>query len=250
MPAFFLCIFSEFPFWYNDVGMLVSIIIPVYNEEQSLPALLEEVISADTSPFYKEIIAVNDGSVDGTRRVLTRYEHRPEFIVLDHIRNRGKAEAIKTALHAARGDVILIQDADLEYSPRDYRKILAPFSGSSTQAVYGSRFLAAFWPENMPVLNWIANKVFVSTLCLLSGKHVTDEGTAYKAFRRELLDSMSITAHGFDFCADVTCQLLKRNIKIIEVPVSYRARSRREGKKPGFLDGMRVLWMMIRKRFF
>ena len=163
--------------------------------------------------------------------------------------NSGKASAIKAALKVAEGDIVLIQDADLEYSPDDYSKILSLFTDESTKVVYGSRFMRRPWPENMKIPHWIANKVFTFLVNLLYGANITDEGTCYKAFRRDLLQSIEIRSSGFEFCPEVTAKLLKQGISIKEVPVSYRARDKKEGKKPGIADGLSILWTIIKYRF-
>jgi dolichol-phosphate mannosyltransferase len=144
---------------------------------------------------------------------------------------------------------VLVQDADLEYSPQDYGQMLAPFGDPAVQAVYGSRFLLRRWPERMKVANWAANKLFVATTNLLYGSALTDEGTGYKAIRRELLQDLEIASSRFEFCPEVTAKLLRRGVRILEVPVSYSARDRKQGKKPGFRDGLSVLWTLVRLRF-
>ena len=229
--------------------MIVTIIIPAFNEESSLRAVLDSVLAADTAPFGKEIIVVDDGSTDGTAPLLNEYARERGINVFRHATNRGKAASIRTALQQATGAVILIQDADLEYSPDDYRRLLQPFHAMDSGAVYGSRFLQARWPRNMRPQNWLANKLFTFLTNLLYGARLTDEGTAYKAFTAGLIRSLAITCSGFEFCPEVTAKLLKRRIPIIEVPVSYTARSKKEGKKPGIRDGLKILWTIVRYRF-
>ncbi len=228
--------------------MLVTIIIPVYNEKNLIARLLKQVIDSDTSPFSKEIIVVDDGSTDGTGDILK--EHAPNNIkLISHSKNLGKASAINSALRAATGDVIIMQDADLEYSPQDYKRLLNPFSDENTKVVYGSRFLLKTWPTNMKAANWLANKLFTFLINLLYKTHITDEGTCYKLFRRDVIKSIGIKSSNFEFCPEVTAKLLKNGIQIIEVPVSYTARDKKEGKKPGAVDGFKVLWTIIKYRF-
>jgi glycosyltransferase involved in cell wall biosynthesis len=229
--------------------VLVTIIIPVYNEKNLITELLKQVIDSDIQPFLKEIIIVDDGSTDGTTNVLKEYSRNADIKLITHPENSGKASAIKSALKIATGDVILIQDADLEYSPQDYKRLLEPFSEEDTQVVYGSRFLHKVWPVNMKVANWLANKVFTFLVNLLYKVNITDEGTAYKLFRRDVIRSIEIKSSGFEFCPEVTAKLLKRGFKIIEVPVFYMARDRKGGKKPGIVDGFKVLWTIIKYRF-
>lgn len=229
--------------------MVVTIIIPVYNEKSLIIELLKKVVLADTLDFSKEIIVVDDGSTDGTGEMLAEYSKDNNINVLKHPENSGKASAIKSALKQATGDVILIQDADLEYSPKDYHRLLSPFSDSSTQVVYGSRFIDKVRPDNMKASYWLANKLFTFLVNLLYRADITDEGTAYKAFRRDVIKSIDIQCSGFEFCPEVTAKILKMGLTIIEVPVSYTARSQKEGKKPDFLDGLKVLWTIIKYRF-
>lgn len=233
--------------------MCVTIIIPVYNEKETVLDVLFRVKAADTLHFKKEIIVVDDASTDSTSKLLDEYsdEYSKESgIKVIHLsENSGKASAIKAALDIARGDIILIQDADLEYSPDDYKKLLSPFTESTTMAVYGSRFIQRSWPRNMKIPNWIANKTFTFLVNILYNADITDEGTAYKVFRKDLIKSLNIKSRGFEFCPEVTAKLLKRGIKITEVPVSYNARDKKGGKKPGIADGFKVLWTIIKYRF-
>lgn len=228
--------------------MNVTIIIPVYNEKHLIATLLDRVLHADAGPFAKEIIVVDDGSTDGTGAELRRLAGDHPVRIVSHSQNRGKAAAIRSALTTATGDIILIQDADLEYSPDDYRQLLMPFLRNDASVVYGSRFLGVPRPRDMTLPNRIANKLFTRLVNLLYRVRLTDEGTAYKVFRREVLASVDIRCSGFEFCPEVTAKILKRHIPIIEVPVSYAARSRKQGKKPGILDGLKILWTIIKYR--
>jgi glycosyltransferase involved in cell wall biosynthesis len=226
--------------------MIVSVIIPVFNERRWIGELLKMVEAADTRPYEKEIIVADDASTDGTSELL---DGLPGVRVIHLPRNSGKASAIKAALGKAEGDIILIQDADLEYSPDDYGRMLAPFSDPSIHVVYGSRFMQKAYPKNMKPANWIANKVFTCAVNLLYGAGITDEGTGYKAFRADVIKSIGIKSSGFEFCPEVTAKLLKKGVGIMEVPISYSGRSKKEGKKPGVPDGIRVLWTIIKYRF-
>lgn len=229
--------------------MVLTIIIPVYNEKNLIIKLLKQVINSDTSPFLKEIIVVDDGSTDGTGDAVKEFCKNTDIKLITHPENSGKASAIKSALKLATGDIILIQDADLEYSPDDYKKLLLPFTDESTSVVYGSRFMLKKWPTNMKAANWLANWLFTCLVNLLYNAHITDEGTAYKLFRRDTIKAIAIKCSGFEFCPEVTSKLLKKGINIIEVPVSYTARDKKEGKKPGIADGFKVLWTIIKYRF-
>lgn len=229
--------------------MLVSIIIPVYNEKGLIKDVLSEVRSSNIQPHEREILVVDDASTDGSAEILDEYAKESPIKVIHLPVNSGKASAIKAALKIANGDIILIQDADLEYSPHDYKIIFEPFSDPKVNAVYGSRFIENFWPENMKIQNWIANRIFIFLINLLYKAKITDEGTAYKAFRKDTLQSIPIKSCGFEFCPEVTAKLARQGIKIVEVPVSYKARSKKEGKKPEIIDGFKVLWTMIKYRF-
>lgn len=229
--------------------MTVSIVIPVYNERHLISQLLEEVLQSDTSPFEKEIIIVDDGSTDGTGELLKNYVETYPVKTIIHPENLGKARAIKSALKIADGDIILIQDGDLEYPPSEYKKLLLPFRDTATRVVYGSRFLYKRWPERMKPENWIANKLFTCLVNLLYNADITDEGTAFKVFRKEVFQEIEIKSSGFEFCPEVTAKVLKMGIRIKEVPVRYTARNRKEGKKPNIRDGIMILWSIIKYRF-
>lgn len=229
-------------------SLRVSVVIPAFDEEAVIGRLIEEVAAAIRG-WDAEILAVDDGSSDGTGAVLAScatVERR--LRVLHHGSNLGKAAAIRTALAHATGDVVLVQDADLEYSPRDYAALLAPFADPGVEAVYGSRFLLRPWPSGMAVANWMANKLFVGLTNLLYGSALTDEGTGYKVFRRRAIEAAGIASSRFEFCPEITAKLLRRGARIVEVPVSYEARSREGGKKPGVRDGVAVLWALLRYR--
>lgn len=221
----------------------------MFNEKATVEDLLLQVKSADTSPYEKEVIVVDDGSTDGTSEVLEALERDGEITLVHLGRNSGKGAALAAALKAATGDIVLIQDADLEYSPGDYKAIVSRFEQPDVMAVYGSRFLKNPWPEGMRPANWAANKLFNLLFLVLYATRISDEGTAYKAFRRDVLESLGIQATGFDFCPEATAKLIKRKIEITEVPISYRARTKHQGKKPGVRDGLRILWAIIRHRF-
>jgi len=229
--------------------MRVSIIIPVYNEERLIRETVDRVRRCNVSPHEKEIIIVNDGSTDRTGETLAQFSSPGSIDIITLDRNHGKAYAIKAAIPRATGDIILIQDADLEYTPEEYPELIKPFSDPSVKVVYGSRFRNCRWPKKMKVANWLANKVFTFVTNQLYNARITDEGTAYKVFRRDILESVSIRGNGFEFCSEVTSKLLKRGIGIVEVPISYEARSRKEGKKPYFRDGVIILWSLIKHRF-
>ena len=217
--------------------------MPVYNEEASLPEILRKVHAAGVA----EVLAVDDGSTDGSWRVLQGMQGEiPELKLLRHEANRGKGAAIHTALAKASGDVVVIQDADLEYDPACYPKLLEPIAAGQAEVVYGSRILAAnpasyhryYWGGRF--LTWATNVLF--------GSKLTDQHTCYKMFRTPLLRGLPLREKRFGFCAEVTALLLRRGVRIVEVPVSYRPRSMAEGKKIRWHDGLRSLWIVLRCR--
>lgn len=224
--------------------MKLSIIIPVYNEETTLREIVRRV---NDSPVEKEIILVNDGSSDGTPGLLKEVSAINNCRVLHHETNKGKGAAIMTGLNAAQGDLVLIQDADLEYDPQDYPALLKPFEDSQVQVVYGSRILkrnsrstfSYYWGGRL--LSWVTN--------ILYGSRITDESTCYKVFRASLIKNLGLECAGFDFCPEVTGKVLRRKIKIHEVPISYHPRLWNDGKKIHWSDGIRAIWVLIKYRF-
>jgi len=226
-------------------GPLVSIIIPIYNERELLPVVLDEVRRL---PLRKELILVDDHSTDGTREILEVEKQKPATRVLYHDRNRGKGAAIVTGLKAASGDIVIIQDADMEYDPRDILKVVEPIARGQTRVAYGSRFLGRV--EGMRLPNRVANHVLAWLVTLLYGQRITDEATAYKAFRREVIQSLDLKCQRFEFCPEVTAKVLRRGERIVEVPVVYRARTFEEGKKIGYRDFIIAVKTLLRYRFF
>lgn len=227
--------------------MKISVIIPVYNERGTLGLVLERVWQAPLPDgCSKEIVVVDDGSTDGTWQAVG--EHAQARIILGRHdgRNRGKGCAIRTGVGLASGDIILIQDGDLEYDPRDYVRIVRPITDGEADVVYGSRFLgcAAGMAKKYRVANWILTAV----ANLLYNAHLTDEATAYKAFRASVLRSIELDSRRFEFCSEVTAKLRRLGYQIREVPISYNARGIAEGKKIRFVDGLDALWTLFKYR--
>jgi len=232
--------------YLRSPGVKLSIIIPVYNERTTIREVIARVRAVELEGVEKELVVIDDGSTDGTGEILRQYAGQG-VIVYTFVSNLGKGTALRKGIEIATGDVVLIQDADLEYDPQDYPALLAPIRQGRAEIVYGSRFLGHM--EGMRLANWIANKLFVLLANLLYGAGITDEATAYKLFRAEVIKELSIRARRFDFCPEVTAKLVKRGYKIQEVPIRYKARSGKEGKKIGWRDGLATLWMLLKYRF-
>ncbi len=226
---------------------LLSVIGPVYNEAGTITELLARVRAVDLGPgIAREIVVVDDCSTDGTAAALCREGDRPDTFVIRHPRNRGKGAAVRTGLAAARGDILLIQDADLEYDPRDYPRLLRPILEGRARAVYGSRFLGEhkamyFWHSvGNKTLTLIANVLFDSTL--------TDMETCYKVFTADIARSFRLRSERWGIDPEITAKILKRGHRIYEVPIAYNGREFWEGKKISWRDGFTVLAALLRYR--
>lgn len=229
--------------------MKVSIVIPVYNEIHALDQVMERVLAARLPPgMEREVIVVDDGSTDGTTQLLEKYYGQPLVVVHHSPVNFGKGAALRIGISKATGDFILIQDGDLEYDPRDYVKVLAPLAEGSAAVVYGSRFRGDM--KNMKFANWLANKILTTSANLLYGARITDEATAYKAFRADVIKSMRLKCIRFEFCPEVTAKARRMGHRIHEVPIAYNARGVLEGKKIRWQDGVEALWTLMRYRFY
>lgn len=225
---------------------LLSIVIPIYNEEELLPTVLRRVRAVDYEP--KELILVDDFSQDGSRGILAAEASKPNTVVLHHERNRGKGAAIRTGLKSVRGEIIIIQDADMEYDPDDIPRVVEPIVQGRATVAYGSRFLGRV--EKMRLPNRVANWLLAKTVTWLYGHPLTDEATAYKAFRREVLEDIELTCERFEFCPEVTAKVLRRGHRIVEVPVRFVARTFEEGKKIGYRDFFVAMRILLKHRFY
>jgi len=225
--------------------MRLSIIIPVYNEKKTIKDLIEKISLID---IPKEIIIVDDYSSDGTREILAEIES-DEVKVFYHERNMGKGAAVRSALKHVAGDIVIIQDADLEYDPRDYPALMKPIVEGRADVVYGSRFLGGphrvlfFW-------HYVGNRIITTFSNMLSNLNLTDMETGYKAFKREVIQGLNLKANRFGFEPEVTMKLAKAKYRIYEVPISYWGRDYSEGKKITWKDGIAALFHIIRFRFF
>ena len=226
--------------------MNLSVIIPVYNEVKNVEKILKRV---EAAKLASEIIVVDDGSQDGTRDILQKLDGKKKVRVILHERNQGKGAAVVTGMKAATGDVLLIQDADLEYDPRDYPALLQPIEENIADVVYGSRFLggprrvAMFWHQ-------VANKLLTFMTNILYDSILTDMETGYKVFRHEVIEGIKIRSKRFNFEPEFTAKILKRKYRIFEVPITFNPRNYDEGKKIGMKDAFEAVWALMRYRFF
>ncbi|KKR86703.1 hypothetical protein A2875_02515 [Candidatus Gottesmanbacteria bacterium RIFCSPHIGHO2_01_FULL_46_14] len=225
----------------------VSIIIPVYNEARTIDLIIPKVLAAHISGWTKEVIVIDDGSTDGTADKLGRWKRQCRIFF--ERPNRGKGAAVTVGLKHATGDVILIQDADLEYDPADYPKLLSPFDNAHVNVVYGSRFLG---PHLSTMLVYELGNKFVTLMTnILFNTNITDMETGYKAFRRSVLGGLlPLRAKRFDLEPELSAKFLKLGLQIYEVPISYFGRKFSEGKKLTWRDGVIALWTLLWLRFF
>jgi len=226
--------------------LTLSIIVPVYNEEKTLLPLLKKVQNVKLLGLKKQIIVVNDGSTDKTAEVMKKIKI-PGIQIYQHDKNRGKGAAIRTAIPHTTGDFVIIQDADLEYDPADYVIILKPLLDGRADVVYGSRFKGVgraflFW-------HYVGNKLLTFITNILYDTILTDMETCYKAFKGDLIRSIPLRSNRFDFEPEVTAKVLKRGVKLFEVPINYDGRNFEEGKKITWRDGVVALVCLIRYRF-
>ena len=225
--------------------MNLSVVIPVYNEVGNVKEIIKRV---QAQKLANEIVVVDDGSTDGTRDILKELDGKDNLRVILHERNQGKGAAVVTGFKAARGDILLIQDADLEYDPRDYPKLLQPIEEEIADVVYGSRFLggprrvAMFW-------HMIANKLLTVMTNILYDTILTDMETGYKIFRRQVIEGMKIKARRFDFEPEFTAKVLKRHYRIFEVPITFNPRDYSQGKKIKLKDAFAAVWTLLKYRF-
>ena len=225
--------------------MKVSVIIPAYNEINTIAEIVRRV---QATGIPEEIVIVDDGSTDGTRDLLKQLDGNGNVRVVLRERNQGKGAAVMDGVRAAHGDVLLIQDADLEYDPRDFPGLLKPIEEGIADVVYGSRFLGA---ARRPTMFWhmVANKLLTLMTNILYNNILTDMETGYKVFCRDIVKEMTIHARRFDFEPEFTAKILKRKVRIFEVPITFNPRDYSEGKKIKLKDAFEAVWTLVKYRF-
>ncbi len=227
----------------------ISILIPVFNEARTVEEIIRRVRAADTGGLEKELILVDDASTDGTSEILQKLSRDGDLKVFSHSFNRGKGAAVRTAIEHATGDILLIQDADLEYDPSDYPLLLKPLLDGRADVVYGSRFLGGphrvllFW-------HYVANRFLTLLSNMVCNLNLTDMETGYKVFKRSCLEGLTLTAERFGIEPELTAKLARRRYRFYETPISYSGRDYTEGKKINWKDGLAALWFIFRYRFF
>ena len=233
----------------SDRFHTISILIPVFNEVHTIETVIQRVRAATTGGLTKALIIVDDASTDGTAEILQRFTGAADIHCYRHPVNRGKGAAIRTALAHATGDILLIQDADLEYDPADYPKLIQPILDGRADVVYGSRFAGGthrvllFW-------HYLANRFLTLLSNMLCNLNLTDMETCYKVFRRECVQDLPLTAERFGIEPELTAKLARRRYRFYETDINYAGRDYSEGKKIGWKDGLAALWFIVRYRFF
>ena len=226
--------------------MKLSVVIPVYNERKTLDELISRVEAVN---IEKEIIIIDDASTDGTRDLLKKYEGQERFKVIYQSKNAGKGSALRAGFEKAEGEIIIVQDGDLEYDPKEYPQLIKPILDGRADVVYGSRFLGGthrvffFW-------HYVGNKILTTISNMCTNLCLTDMETGYKIFRREVLDAFTLKCNRFGFEPEFTSKVARHSFRVYEVPISYSGRGYEEGKKIDWKDGVAALWFIFRFRFF
>lgn len=227
----------------------LSVIIPAYNEEKTIMEIVNKVVKVPLNNIKKEIIIIDDFSTDKTKEILKKIRNR-NIKIFYHLKNMGKGSAIRTALKHATGDIILIQDADLEYNPQEYPKLLIPIIKGNQKVVYGTRLAyIKSTRRNMNIVHFIGNLFLTFMTNILYGSKISDMETGYKIMKKEVLSKIKLNAKRFDFEPEITAKILKRGYKIYEVPITFQARKFKEGKKITWRDGIKAIYYLIKYRF-
>ncbi len=226
----------------------VSVVVPVYNEDQTIGRVIEKLLKL---PWLYEVIIVDDCSTDETAKIGQRLsEVHSQVRFISHPTNAGKTEALKSGFALTRGEIVLVQDADLEYDPSDIPTVIQPILDGHADVVYGSRFLVRRATRVLYFYHYLANKMLTFTSNLLTNLNMTDVETGYKAFRGDIIRNMIIGSRGFGFEIEVTAKIAKLKCAVYEVPISYYGRTYEEGKKIGLRDGISAFWLVIRFNVF
>lgn len=227
--------------------MLLSVVIPVFNEERTLEECIRRVAAV---PVAKEIVAVDDGSRDDSVAIVRRLQGEfPELRLIEHEINQGKGAALRTGFAAAAGDVVIVQDADLEYDPAEYPDLIAPILDGRADVVYGSRFLGG--PHRVHLFfHYLANRFLTFASNLFTNLNLTDMETCYKVFRREVVERLDLKSSGFSIEPEMTAKVARMGARVYEMPISYSGRDYSEGKKIRWTDGLSALWAIIRFNLF
>lgn len=230
----------------------LSIVIPVFNEQNTIKEILKAVEESPAANLKKEIIIVDDGSTDGTREALKDLEKSRKYEVLYQAKNMGKGAAVRRGFERASGDVIIIQDADLEYDPKEYAKMLEPLIRGQADVVYGSRFVSGSPRRILFFWHSIGNRLLTNLSNIFTDLNLSDMETCYKAFTRSALNSIlpNLRSNGFEIEVELTAEVAKRNLRIYEVGISYAGRTYAEGKKIGWRDGLKAIWYIIKFNLF
>jgi glycosyltransferase involved in cell wall biosynthesis len=225
----------------------LSIVIPCYNEERTIEAILKEVEDVDLGKTKKEVIIIDDCSKDGTRGILKKLAKKHGYRVLLQDHNQGKGAALKRGIQESTGDVVVVQDADLEYDPQEYKRLLYPIERGHADVVYGSRFIGGEPHRIIYYRNQVANKFLTMLSNMFTGLNLTDMETCYKMINgdvaREIADELQAKRFGFE--PEVTARIAKKNLRVYEIGISYYGRSKEEGKKIGFKDGLKAIWEIV-----
>jgi glycosyltransferase involved in cell wall biosynthesis len=229
--------------------MKLSIIIPCFNEKGTILEILKRIEEVDLGNVQKEIIIVDDHSTDGTKEILKTLVNKQNYQILFHSQNQGKGSALRTGFQHATGDIILVQDADLEYDPQDYQKLILPIIKGDYKVVYGSRERNHVNKKHSGLLFYLGGKFLTVLTNFLYRSNLTDEACCYKVFTKDILQNITLECRRFEFCPEITAKVLKQNIPIKEIPVSYYPRRIEDGKKIRFYDGWEAIWALIKYRF-